>query len=41
VATADLLPEVFHSRERRWVNLVLMVAGIILMSLLGTGAESH
>ena len=41
VATADLLPEVFHSRERRWVNLVLMIAGIILMSLLSAGAGHH
>jgi zinc and cadmium transporter len=35
VATADLLPEVFHSRERRWVNLALMIAGVIVMSLFG------
>ncbi len=41
VATADLLPEVFHTRERRWVSLVLMISGIILMSLLGGGAEAH
>ena len=39
VATADLLPEVFHSRERRWVNLLLMLIGITLMGLVG--AESH
>ncbi|MEW5795762.1 MAG: ZIP family metal transporter [Candidatus Zixiibacteriota bacterium] len=36
VATADLLPEVFHTRDRRWVNLLLMLAGIMLMSLLST-----
>jgi len=39
VATADLLPEVFHSRERRWVNLFLMLVGITLMSLVG--ASGH
>ena len=33
VATADLLPEVFHSRKSRWVNLLLMIVGILLMTL--------
>jgi zinc and cadmium transporter len=41
VATADLLPEVFHSHKRRWISLVLMIAGIILMSLLGGTHEHH
>jgi zinc and cadmium transporter len=41
VATADLLPEVFHLPKRRWVSLVLMIAGIILMSLLGGTHEHH
>jgi len=41
VATADLLPEVFHSRKRRWVNLFLMLVGITLMSLVGATSEHH
>jgi len=41
VATADLLPEVFHSRRRRWVNLFLMLVGITLMSLVGAQGEHH
>lgn len=41
VATADLLPEVFHSRERRWVNLFLMLLGIILMSLVSAKGGHH
>jgi zinc and cadmium transporter len=41
VATADLLPEVFHSHRRRWVNLFLMLVGITLMSLVGTESGHH
>ena len=41
VATADLLPEVFHSRKRRWVNLFLMLVGITLMSLVGATSGHH
>jgi len=41
VATADLLPEAFHSRRRRWVNLLLLLAGITLMSWLGSDAGHH
>lgn len=41
VATADLLPEVFHSRKQRWVNLLLMLAGIMVMSLLGIEGGRH
>jgi len=35
VATADLLPEVFHSKENRWLNLVLLVLGILIMGTIG------
>ena len=41
VATADLLPEVFHSPKRRWVNLFLMLVGITLMSLVGAQSDHH
>ena len=41
VATADLLPEVFHSHQKRWVNLLLMLAGITLMSLVSTEGGHH
>jgi zinc transporter ZupT len=39
VATADLLPEVFHSRRLRWVSLGLMLIGILLMCLVSVGHE--
>ncbi len=35
VATADLLPEVFHSRQNRWLNLVLLLLGIFIMGSIG------
>jgi zinc transporter ZupT len=35
VATGNLLPEVFHLRERRGLNLTLLVIGAILMAALG------
>ena len=35
VATGELLPEVFHSKKGRWVNLMLLLLGIIIMSLIG------
>ena len=41
VATADLLPEVFHSRRRRWIDLGLMILGILLMGFLGHGDVHH
>jgi len=41
VATGEMLPEVFHTRENRWLKLSLMVVGIIIMSLLGESAHSH
>jgi zinc transporter ZupT len=35
VATGNLLPEVFHLRERRGLNLALLVIGAVLMAALG------
>jgi len=35
VATADLLPEVFHSRQNRWLNLLLLLLGILVMGTIG------
>ncbi len=35
VATGDLLPEVFHTRDDRWVKLALLILGILLMALFG------
>lgn len=37
VATADLLPEVFHSDKNRWSNLALLVAGLLVMAAIGFG----
>lgn len=39
VATADLLPEVFHSKSKRWQNLALLVLGLLVMALIGFGFE--
>jgi zinc transporter ZupT len=36
VSTADLLPEVFHSHKNRWLNLALLVLGIVLILFLGS-----
>ncbi len=41
VATADLLPEVFHSRRRRWINLGLMILGILVMGYFGPEHGHH
>lgn len=35
VATGNLLPEVFHLRERRGLNLILLVIGAALMAVVG------
>jgi len=35
VATADLLPEVFHSRHNRWLHLLLLLLGILIMGTIG------
>jgi len=37
IATGELLPEAFHSRRRRWVNLVLVLLGIVAIGWLGLG----
>ena len=39
VATADLLPEVFHSKRLRWASLALMLLGVVAMSLLAVGHD--
>lgn len=35
VATGDLLPEVFHTRERLWLKMVLLILGIVVVGALG------
>lgn len=35
VATADILPEVFHTREKRWFKLLLLILGMVVISFLG------
>jgi len=39
VATGELLPEVFHTKEHRWWKLILMVIGIVIMGYLGGGGH--
>jgi zinc transporter ZupT len=41
VATGNLLPEVFHLRERRGWNLALLVVGAVLMAGLGFYWHEH
>ncbi|MDF1544346.1 MAG: ZIP family metal transporter [bacterium] len=41
IATGDLLPEVFHTREKRWFKLALLISGIVFMTLFGGGHEGH
>ncbi len=35
VATGDLLPEVFHTREKLWLKMALLVLGIMVVGYLG------
>lgn len=35
IATGELLPEVFHTRSKRWLKLGLFLAGLVLISSLG------
>ncbi len=35
VATGDLLPEVFHTHENRWLKLLLLIFGVVIMIALG------
>jgi zinc transporter ZupT len=35
VATGNLLPEVFHLRQKRGLNLALLVLGAVIMAALG------
>lgn len=39
VATGDLLPEVFHTHENRWLKLLLLILGVVIMIALGH--DSH
>ncbi len=41
IATGDLLPEVFHTKDNRWLKLALLIAGIVFMTLFGGGHEGH
>lgn len=41
VATGDMLPEVFHTQDKRWVKLALLLAGIAVMFLLSLVGGSH
>ena len=41
VATSEMLPEVFHTRDKRWLKLFLMIAGIIVMAFLGEHSHEH
>lgn len=38
VAVSELLPEVFHTKEKQYAKLALVIIGIIIMAFLG---ESH
>ncbi len=39
VATGDLLPEVFHSKAKRWRNLLLLLVGITVIALVALGFQ--
>jgi zinc transporter ZupT len=39
VATGDLLPEAFHSRQGRWGNLAVLIAGVLVMAMVSFGFE--
>jgi zinc transporter ZupT len=41
VATGDMLPEVFHTQDKRWVKLALLLAGIAVMFLLSLVGGGH
>ena len=36
VAVGELLPEVFHTKEKRWTKLLLLIIGIIIMGILSS-----
>ncbi|UCC45159.1 MAG: ZIP family metal transporter [Candidatus Zixiibacteriota bacterium] len=36
IATCELLPEVFHGRHRQWIKLGLLLAGIAVISYIGS-----
>lgn len=35
IATGDMLPEVFHTREHRWTKLLLLLLGVVVMGYFG------
>lgn len=35
IATGEMLPEVFHTREHRWTKLLLLLLGVVVMAYLG------
>lgn len=39
VATGDLLPEVFHTRERLWLKMALLILGIVVVGALGLASS--
>ena len=41
VATGDMLPEVFHTQDRRWVKLLLLMIGILIMLALSMAGGGH
>ncbi len=41
VATGDLLPEVFHTKDKRWVKLGLVLIGILFISSMGFLDVAH
>ena len=40
VSIGELLPEVFHTKQNRWLKLLLMIIGIAIMGLFGHSLES-
>ena len=41
VATGDMLPEVFHTRDKRWAKLALLLTGIMIMFVLSLAVGGH
>lgn len=37
VAVGELLPEVFHTKEKKWLKLAVLIIGIIVMTFFGHG----
>lgn len=41
ITTGDLLPEVFHTKESRWLKLLLLVIGVAIVAVVGEMAGAH